>query len=82
MPFSEHAQTHVTIDKTRLLLKREWLYGLLSWAVYREGKKVGWVLQESEGPRWAYVTLEDDIYDDILYDFNTRESALRSLIAP
>lgn len=78
--------TSVAVRGKRLLLRREWLYGRRAWAVFHNGVKLGWVLHEDwklSGARWAYVLPpenEEDIYDDILYDFDTRVSALHGLV--
>ena len=84
----ENVSTTVVIRRKgvpkKLLLRRDWLHGLLAWAVFDGSTKLGWVLNQMEHPtQWAYVLLpktEEDIYDDILYDFTSRADALLGLL--
>lgn len=79
--------TSITVRGKRLSLRRDWLHGLWAWVVYLGDEKLGWVLQQWDGvpiPRkWACVpvpTTPEDEYDDIWYEYDTREQALKGLV--
>jgi len=76
MALNENVRTTTEVRGKRLWLKREWLHGLWAWGVYDGDKKLGWVLQQTEGTKWGVVHVSADPYDDIWYEFDTRREAL------
>ena len=79
MALDLNVQTTVTVRGKSLRLKRDWLHGLWAWVVFDGDKKLGWVLQEFQGTKWAAVpvpTCEDEEYDQIWYEYNNRQEAL------
>jgi hypothetical protein len=63
-----------------LILRRGWLSGLRAWEVHHNGVLVAHVLKETEGTKWAVFFKGDDEYDDLLYDFDTREQVLKHVV--
>jgi hypothetical protein len=80
--FDTNVRTTVVLRGARLRLKRGWLSGLWAWDVHAD-KHLGWVLQQSEGRKWACVPVpetSEEQYDQIWYEYDTREQALRGLL--
>lgn len=84
---NENVRTTVRVRGKKFLLKREWLNGLWSWAVFDGDKKIGWVLQKWDlgvvRGKWACVPVpetKEDEYNQIWYDYQTRDEALKGLV--
>jgi hypothetical protein len=73
-------RTTAVIRGRTLRLQRDWLHGLWSWVVHDGDKKLGWVLQKFEGRKWGCVGVDDDPYDDIWYEYDSRDQALQYLL--
>lgn len=79
-----NVRTSVLVRGKRITLKRGWLHGLWGWEVWDGTKQLGWVLERMEHRgHWGPVPMpekDEDVYDDIYYDYDTRNSAVAGLV--
>lgn len=65
-----------------VICKRDSLYGLPAWKVFRGKEHVGWVLRSSSNHnKWAHVPREHDTFAQIEYWHFTRRLALVNLLS-